>query len=61
MQHMRKTLTLTGIAVHVKNSFLYCTNLNLDTTMKMITESLRSFFEGFASFYTSFYREMKKW
>jgi len=29
--------------------------------MKLISESIRSFFEGFTSFYTLFYDEVKKW
>ncbi len=29
--------------------------------MKLLSESIRSFFEGFVSFYTSFFDEMKKW
>jgi hypothetical protein len=29
--------------------------------MKVITESFRHFFEGFTSFYTSIFDEMKKW
>lgn len=29
--------------------------------MKIFTDSIRHFFEGFASFYTSLYDEMKKW
>jgi len=29
--------------------------------MKIVTESIRNFFEGFASFYTSIYDELKKW
>jgi len=29
--------------------------------MKILSESIRYFFEGFASFYTSFYDEMKTW
>ncbi len=29
--------------------------------MKLLSESIRSFFEGFTSFYTSIYQEMKKW
>lgn len=29
--------------------------------MKMLSDSLRHFFEGFASFYTSIFQEMKKW
>ena len=32
MQHMRKTLTHTSTVVNGKNCFLYCTNLNLDST-----------------------------
>jgi hypothetical protein len=61
MQRVRINLTLYGIAVLGKIGFLYCANLNLDTTMKILSESIRHFFEGFASFYTSFYKEMKKW
>jgi len=29
--------------------------------MKILSESIRSFFEGFTSFYTSLYREVQKW
>jgi hypothetical protein len=29
--------------------------------MKLLSESIRNFFEGFTSFYTSIYQEMKKW
>lgn len=29
--------------------------------MKLLSDSIRSFFEGFASFYTSIFDEMKKW
>jgi hypothetical protein len=29
--------------------------------MKLIAESFKNFFEGFVSFYTSLYREMKSW
>lgn len=30
-------------------------------TMKLLSESIRNFCEGFLSFYTSFYDEMKRW
>jgi hypothetical protein len=36
-------------------------NLKLKYHMKMIADSIRHFFEGFASFYTSLYDEMKRW
>jgi hypothetical protein len=29
--------------------------------MKIFSESIRSFFEGFTSFYTVLYNEVKKW
>jgi hypothetical protein len=29
--------------------------------MKVISESLRNFLEGFTSFYTSLYKEVMKW
>jgi hypothetical protein len=29
--------------------------------MKLLSESLRHFFEGFVSFYTSVFDEMRKW
>jgi hypothetical protein len=29
--------------------------------MKMFSDSIRHFFEGFTSFYTSIFDEMKKW
>lgn len=29
--------------------------------MKLLSDSIRHFFEGFASFYTSILDEMKKW
>jgi hypothetical protein len=29
--------------------------------MKLFSESIRHFFEGFKSFYTSFFDEMKSW
>jgi len=29
--------------------------------MKLLSESIRSFFEGFMSFYTSIFDEMKTW
>jgi len=35
-------------------------NLKL-TTMKIITESIRNFLEGFVSFYTGLYKEIKNW
>jgi hypothetical protein len=59
-QHLFKKTPLYGIAVYLKNALLCNKNLNL-STMKMITESFRHFFEGFASFYTSIFDEMKKW
>jgi hypothetical protein len=31
------------------------------TTMKVISESIRNFWEGFVSFYTVIYKEVKKW
>ena len=31
------------------------------TTMKIISESIRSFWEGFVSFYTVIYKEIKNW
>jgi hypothetical protein len=31
------------------------------TTMKVISESLRSFWEGFVAFYTVLYKEVKNW
>ena len=30
-------------------------------TMKIISESIRSFWEGFVSFYTVIYKEIKNW
>jgi hypothetical protein len=59
-QHLAPKPPLCGIAVFKKKLLLCNTILNLDT-MKMLTDSLRHFFEGFASFYTSIYDEMKKW
>jgi hypothetical protein len=45
--------------------FKKCVALYHDTlkpaTMKLLSESIRSFFEGFVSFYTSIYNEMKTW
>ena len=29
--------------------------------MKLLSESIRNFLEGFISFYTSIYNEMKSW
>jgi hypothetical protein len=29
--------------------------------MKIVTDTLRNFFEGFVSFYTSIYKELKSW
>lgn len=55
---------LCGIAVFKKIELLYSTNpLSAINTffMKLLSDSIRSFFEGFVSFYTSFYDEMKKW
>ncbi len=31
------------------------------TTMKIISESIRNFWEGFVSFYTVLYKEIKNW
>lgn len=30
-------------------------------TMKLLSESIRSFFEGFVSFFTLIYKELKSW
>lgn len=30
-------------------------------TMKIISESIRNFWEGFVSFYTELYKEIKNW
>jgi hypothetical protein len=39
---------------------LYSINLKL-TTVKIITDSVRNFLEGFVSFYTVLYKEIKNW
>jgi hypothetical protein len=44
---------LTGVGWYQKNKFIYC--------MKMLSESIRNFCEGFISFYTSIFDEMKSW
>ena len=53
-------IPLCGIAVYLENELLCSTKLN-HPIMKVLSESFRSFFEGFASFYTSIFDEMKKW
>lgn len=50
---------LSGIAVYLANDF-FCNCINL-ISMKLLSESFRNFFEGFASFYTSIYNEMRNW
>jgi hypothetical protein len=38
-----------------------CFGVLIQTTMKLLSESIRNFAEGFASFYTSLYKEVMKW
>jgi hypothetical protein len=59
-QHPAQKSPLSGIAVYLKKLLLCRTNLK-SRNMKMIADSIRHFFEGFTSFYTSFYDEMKRW
>src|SRR5438094_8822758 len=36
-------------------------HVDLFCTMKLLSESIRNFWEGFCSFYKSIYRQMKSW
>jgi len=44
---------------YLPKTLLFCTTSHF--TMKLLSESVRNFFEGFVSFYTSIYHEMKSW
>ena len=59
-QQLCKKMPLWGIAVFSKN-VLFCITKLKPATMKLLSESIRSFFEGFLSFYTSIFDEMKTW
>jgi len=39
---------------------ILCSDKLKSATMKIISESIRNFWEGFVSFYTSLYNEIKK-
>jgi hypothetical protein len=49
---------LWGIDVYAENDLLCITK---PFTMKLLSASIRHFFEGFVSFYTSIFDEMKTW
>ncbi|MBN8673823.1 MAG: hypothetical protein J0L56_06790 [Chitinophagales bacterium] len=49
------------VCIAEKRSFALSTINLKPSTMRVVTESIRSFFEGFASFYTLIYDEMKSW
>ena len=66
MQRWLKKTPLNGIAVFYEKDVFCNTNspwaeyLKL-FFMKLLSESIKNFVEGFVSFYTSIYHEMKSW
>jgi hypothetical protein len=48
---------LVRIGLH---SIILCSDNLKSAAMKIISESLRNFWEGFVSFYTGIYNEIKK-
>lgn len=66
MQRWCKKVPLCGIAVFYEKDLFCSSNLTLGDYlklffMKLLSESIKSFVEGFISFYTSIYHEMKSW
>jgi len=53
LQQKGKKPPLSGIAYIQKTIWF--------AFMKLLSESIRNFWEGFISFYTSIYNEMKSW
>ena len=50
-----------AVALHY-TSILPAATINIKPPfMKVLSESIRNFFEGFSSFYTTIYDKMKSW
>lgn len=64
---MQRSYTKTphsSIVVYQERSFfVFASTRVISKTflMKLLSESIKSFVEGFVSFYTSIYQEMRRW